>query len=52
MKEIKTKKCYNNNKNLLKLIMRLFNLKQKYKNEKVVNNIKIILNAVFSFKFN
>ena len=51
MKEIKTKKYYNNNKNLLKFIIKLFNLKWKYKNEKVINNIKVILNIISSFKF-
>ena len=52
MKKTETKKYYNNNKNLLKPIIKLFNLKWKYRNKKVINNIKVILNAVFSFKFN
>ena len=52
MKKIRIKKHYNNNKNLLKSIIKLFNLKWKYKNKKVINNIKVILNATSFFKFN
>ena len=52
MEETGIKKHHNNNKDLLKLIIRSFNLKQKYRNEKAINNTKTVLNAVFSFKFN
>ena len=52
MKKTEIKRYYNNNKNLLKLIIKLFNLKQKYKNKKIINNIKIILNIISFFKFN
>ena len=52
MKKTGTKKHYNNNENLLEFTMKLSNSKWKHKNEKVINNIKMTLNAAFSFKFN